>query len=174
LTDAESSPVDPLAEACRALMSCFPTGVAVVSSLDPQARPCGLTCSSLISVTLTPPTLLVSVHLRSSTLAAAQRLGGFAVNLLPARAREVAELFASGRPDRFQLVRWRPRGSLGLPWLVDDCSGWAECALSELFVVGDHALMVGRVIDAQSTSEVPLLYGFREFAAWPPPLAGAA
>lgn len=168
MTSIESSPAHPLAEACRALMSGFPTGVAVVSSLDPQAQPCGLTCSSLISVTLSPPTLLVSVHLRSSTLAAAQRLGGFAVNLLPARARWVAELFASGRADRFRLVSWRPRGNLGLPWLAEDCRGWAECALSEVFVVGDHALMVGRVIDAQSTSEAPLLYGFREFAAWSP------
>lgn len=157
-----------LADRCREFMSGFPTGVAIVSSVDPSGRPCGLTCSSLVSVTLSPPTLLVSVHLRSGTLAAIRRCGGFGVNLLPARAREVAELFASGRPDRFRTVSWRPRGRLGLPWLHDDCCGWAECLVRNVFLVGDHALVVGEVVDVQSTPEVPLLYGFREFSAWRP------
>lgn len=153
---------------CRKFMSGFPTGVAVVSGLDAQARPRGVTCTSLLSVTITPPTLTVSINVRSGTLEAIRCLGGFGVNLLPAGGRGVAELFASGRPDRFSLVRWQPRGKQGLPWLVDCCRGWAECEVREILIIEDHALVVGRVIDAQSTSETPLIYGFRSFSAWRP------
>jgi flavin reductase (DIM6/NTAB) family NADH-FMN oxidoreductase RutF len=149
-------------------MSGFPTGVVVVTSVDSGGQPCGLTCSSLISVTLTPPTLLVSVHLHSPTLEAIRGLGAFGVNLLHARARPAAEVFATPRADRFGVVRWRPRGRHGLPWLDADTCGFAECVLSEARTVGDHALVVGRVADVQYAPDVPLLYGLRQFSIWQP------
>jgi len=155
-----------LVDECRTFMSGFPTGVAVVSGVDAQGLPRGVTCSSLISVTVDPPILMVSLSTRSGTLEAIRRLGAFGVNQLPGRAKEIAQLFASGRPDRFQSVRWQPRGRLGLPWLVDHCRGWAECAVREILMIEDHALVVGDAVDICSTSEAPLLHGFRGFATW--------
>src|SRR5439155_979792 len=46
----------------RAMMSAFPTGVAVVTTTDADGRPHGMTCSSVCSVTLEPPTLLVCLR----------------------------------------------------------------------------------------------------------------
>lgn len=157
-----------LTDGCRTFMSGFPTGVAVVTSVDLDGDPCGLTCSSLISVTLDPPTLLVSVHVRSRTLDAIRRLGAFGVNLLHARGRYAAEVFASPHPDRFGVVAWKPHGRKGLPWLVDDTFGFTECVLSDMRTVGDHALVVGQVADVQYATDVPLLYGLRQFSIWQP------
>jgi flavin reductase (DIM6/NTAB) family NADH-FMN oxidoreductase RutF len=155
------------ADACRTLMSGFPTGVAVVTSMSAGGEPCGLTCNSLISVTLAPPTLLVSLNMASRTYEATLDSGGFAVNVLPARASQTAVLFSSRTADRFASVGWEPCGSLGLPRLAES-SGWAECVLADVVVVADHALVIGQVSDARSTLDVPLLYGFRQYAAWHP------
>ncbi|GIJ79308.1 NADH-FMN oxidoreductase RutF, flavin reductase (DIM6/NTAB) family [Micromonospora phaseoli] len=160
------SPERSLAEGCRTFMSGFPTGVAVVTSVDGQGGPWGLTCSSLMSVTLEPPTLLVSLRVGSRTLAAIEDRGIFAVNLLHARGQAAAETFAAGAPDRFHRVRWQPRGDDRLPWLVDDACGFAACALTDVRVVGDHALVVGQVTDVQYTADTPLLYGLRQYSMW--------
>ncbi|MCP2165280.1 flavin reductase family protein [Goodfellowiella coeruleoviolacea] len=163
----------------RLLMSAFPTGVAVVTTLDVDRTPRGLTCTSLASVTLAPPTLLVCLHSASGTLAALRRRGGFAVNLLSAHGRHVAEVFATADTDRFAQVVWQPFGCAGLPWLVNDAFAMAECRVAGTLAVGDHTIVLGEVAAVTQTSGVPLLYGMRRFRAWQswfealPPLAGA-
>lgn len=149
------------------LMSAFPTGVAVVTALDSAGRPCGMTCSSLTSVTLAPPTLLVCLRIGSRTLDAVSDCGAFAVNLLHAKAHRVAELFSRPAQDRFAQISWRCSGS-GLPWLYDDAFALAECRLSKRFEVGDHMVIFGQVSHIAHTADTPLLHGMRRFASWCP------
>ncbi|MEU7725068.1 flavin reductase family protein [Streptomyces sp. NPDC040724] len=151
----------------RSLMSSFPTGVTVVTSTGRDGSPRGVTCSSLSSVSLDPPTLLVSLKTHGSTLDAIRSGGRFAVNLLHARARRTAEVFASPVEDRFAHVSWRPTGAARLPRLVEDAFAVAECAVSSLFDVGDHTVVLGEVAAVDVRPGVPLLYGLREFSAWP-------
>src|SRR5215469_15478693 len=100
-------------------MSCFPTGVAVVTTVARDGTPWGLTCSSLASVSLNPPVLSVCMGVWSRTLAAARDHGSFAVNLLDVHGIGAAEIFASAAPGRFNRVRWRPAEMAGLPRLED-------------------------------------------------------
>ncbi|MFE5597687.1 flavin reductase family protein [Streptomyces coelicoflavus] len=93
----------------RQLMAAFPTGVGIVTAFDAEARPWGMTCTSLASVTLEPPTLLICLRKGSPTLDAVLTAGEFAMNLLHRGARSTAELFASGAPDRFDRVEWTVR-----------------------------------------------------------------
>lgn len=152
----------------RTLMSAFPTGVAVVTSLDRDDQPRGATCSSLCSVTLTPPTLLVCLTTSSSTLSAIRDRGGFAVNLLHARARDTAVMFSTPVADRFATVPWKRFGHAGLPWLMQDAFAVAECLATDLSTVGSHTVVLGRVVGTRSVPEVPLLYGLRQFSRWTP------
>jgi flavin reductase (NADH) len=151
----------------RQLMAGFPSGVAVVTAFDPMGRPWGMTCSSLCSVTLSPPTLLVCLGHGSRTLAAVRSAATFTVNLLHDQARATAELFASGDPHRFDLVRWHtPEGSGG-PHLADATHAAADCLVSRINDVGDHAVVFGEVIRAIYHGEPnPLLYGLRRYAEW--------
>jgi flavin reductase (DIM6/NTAB) family NADH-FMN oxidoreductase RutF len=167
LTNAVENPHSATAQSeYRQLMSTFPTGVAVVTTLDDRDRPAGLTCSSLTSVTLAPPTLLICVHSRSRAGLAVVERGSFIVNLLHSRARGAAEIFASPHSDRFQHVEWAPSRTLGLPWLIDDAHAVAECRISETRVIGDHRVIFGEVAAIDQRPDLPLLYGLRRFSFW--------
>src|SRR3954469_24509248 len=73
----------------RGVMSSFPTGVGVVTALDEQDQPRGLTCSAIASVSLAPPLLLVCVDLTCGSLRAIRHSRGFVVNFLSESAAEV-------------------------------------------------------------------------------------
>ena len=162
LPDAGLVPAD-----FRTLMATFPTGVCVVTAFDADDRPRGMTCSSVCSVSLAPPTLLVCLRTGSATLAAILGRPRFAVNFLHHRAQATAELFASGEPARFDRVRWRAAGGGG-PHLLDDAHSVADCLMTASQEVGDHIVVYGEVLDVTHRPQPrPLLYGLRRYTAWP-------
>jgi flavin reductase (NADH) len=153
----------------RAFMSGFPSGVAVITTVDASGRPRGMTCTSLTSVTIQPPTLLICVDVRSATLAALAHRGMFAVNLLHAEGRSAAVTFAARDADRFTNVDWRLSADFGLPWLVTAAGAVAQCAMTDMRTVGDHAVVLGEVRGIRFVDDrAPLLYGLRQYATWAP------
>ena len=162
----QSLPAIEIAE-FRTLMSHFPTGVAVITTTDEDGAPRGMTVSSVCSVTLSPPTLLVCLRNGSPTLDAVLARGAFAVNFLHGNAKPVAELFASGAPDRFDLIPWRLPPHAGGPHLVEDAHAVADCQVSRTEAVGDHTVVFGQAFQvAQEHGHLPLLYGMREYQVW--------
>lgn len=153
-------------DAFRSLMSLFPSGVAVVTAREVGGTPRGVTCTSLASVSLEPPLLLVCLHARSGTLAALRRTGAFAVNLLHHRGRGAAEVFASPVADRFAEVEWAPSPQDGLPWLSRHAHAVAECAVWDSRSAGDHVVVFGSVRRVHADPATPLLYGGRQYRSW--------
>ncbi|HEX6470715.1 MAG TPA: flavin reductase family protein [Streptosporangiaceae bacterium] len=162
----------------RDFMNVFPSGVSVVAAYCPDTGPRGLTCSSLTSVTLSPPTIVVCIRTASRTLRAALVSGRFALNLLHERASRASALFASGAADRFDKIEWQlPAGACG-PHLTADSHAIADCAVTDTVRVGDHTAVFAEVrrISLRNDAE-PLLYGRRRYARWsdatsvPPPHA---
>lgn len=153
----------------RALMGAFPSGVAVVTAQGSDGAPHGMTCSSLCSVAVAPPTLLICLRTGSPTLAAVLNHDCFSVNLLHDRARSVAELFASGAPDRFEQVTWRCDEHAAGPHLVHHAHVIADCQVINCTPVGDHMVVYGevtRVSQQSSEPASPLLYCLRQYASW--------
>lgn len=146
-------------------MSTFCTGVTVVTAIGGDGRPHGLTCTSLTSVTVSPPTLMVCLGERSGTLAAIRDSERFAVNLLHDGGRRAAEVFSSAAPDRFDRVPWR-HGVTGGLWLVEDAFAVAECRVVKAVAIGDHVAVFGEVAHVRQRVETPLLYGMRRFGSW--------
>ncbi|GAA4545301.1 flavin reductase family protein [Amycolatopsis samaneae] len=165
----ETPPAEPSAR-FRSLMATFPSGVAVVTAFEPGGRPWGMTCSSMCGVALDPPTLLVCLRRDSPTLGATLLTSTFTVNLLHSGARATAELFASGRADRFSLVRWRRDGDRGGPRLIDDAHAIADCGVTRTVAAGDHVVVFGEVseVELRVAAPTPLLYGLRRFSSWSP------
>jgi flavin reductase (DIM6/NTAB) family NADH-FMN oxidoreductase RutF len=152
----------------RALMARFPTGVAVVTTLDEHGAPRGMTVSSVCSVTLSPPTLLVCLRKGSPTLDAVLEQGRFTVNFLHGQAQTVAELFASGAPDRFDLIPWELPPDAGGPHLHEDAHSVADCRVSRTEHVGDHIVVFGEVFAVSERQDrAPLVYGLREYRSGP-------
>ncbi|MDU0289835.1 flavin reductase family protein [Saccharothrix longispora] len=158
--------------AVKDFMTGYFTGVTVVTAFSGSGRPHGLTCNSLVSVTLEPPTLLVCLDQSAGTLAAVRETGTFAVNLMSERGRATAERFASAAPDRFDSVAWE-RSAHGVPVLVDDALSVAQCAVADLHRVGDHTVVFGRILDIENRPGNPLLYGMRTFSGAPEGVLGA-
>ncbi len=154
--------------AFKELMARFPSGVAVVTTTNERGIPFGLTCSSLCSLSLDPPLLLVCIRNGSQTLLTIQQTRVLAVNLLHDQGREAAELFASPVADRFERVPWSPTEHWRLPSLTCHAHVVAECRLWDTRVIGDHTILVAEVVGVTSIGEAPpLLYGMRQYAAWP-------
>ncbi len=154
----------------RALMGTFPTGVAVVATLADDGMPRGMTCSSVCSVAVEPPTLLVCLRQGSPTLRAMLRLSTFTVNLLHQDAVRTAQLFASGDPGRFHRIEWHCDPTLGGPHLVQDAHAIADCRVINTLPVGDHMVVFGEVFGIRQQTSAgprPLLYGLRQYSSWP-------
>jgi flavin reductase (NADH) len=159
-----SAPVDPTQ--FRSLMMTYPAGVAIVTTAAPDGEPWGMTCSSICSVSLRPPTLLVCLRAESPTLAALLQRSEFAVNLLHDEAEQVAKLFASGSPDRFDKVKWVREPESGVPHLIEDAHTVAHCRVSDTLRVGDHIVVFGEVVRVVSHAiepPSPLLYGMHRY-----------
>ncbi|MFJ6938964.1 flavin reductase family protein [Streptomyces sp. NPDC101132] len=152
----------------RPLMAGFPSGVSVLTALDEDAAPRGMTCSSLASVALSPPTLVVCVRTASPTLDTILAGGQFAVNLLHEDARDASQVFASGADDRFERVEWRLPLGAGGPHLTADAHATADCEVVRTVEMGDHtAVFAGvRRVTLRENAAPPLLYGRRRYARW--------
>jgi flavin reductase (NADH) len=153
-------------DAFREAMSLTASGVAIITAMDLEKGPRGFTCTSMCSVSLVPPMLLVCAHHRSRTLEAARSSGYFAVNALHSAAKPVAELFASAETDKFGRVNWRPGPAAGLPWLDDVTTVFVECSVAQCHPAGDHYVLVGLALSAQlARGWPPLAYSCRSYAA---------
>jgi flavin reductase (DIM6/NTAB) family NADH-FMN oxidoreductase RutF len=149
-------------------MGAFPTGVTVVTTLDDDEAPVGLTCNAFASVSAEPPLVLVSLDRTSNTLAALRRCGRFVVNFLAAGREEMATRCAGKGRDKFVPIAWEPTRH-GLPVLHEDSIAHVACEVVQEIEAGDHMLFIGHVFEARppDPDAVPLLYFRRTFDTWP-------
>lgn len=156
----------PLGEALRATMRRWASGVTVVTSAY-EGRRAGMTVSAFLSVSLEPPTILVSLHEGAETLAHLRRSGLFGVSILGASMEAASARFSGwGLPpdaDRFEGSRVDDRPS-GVPVLAD-AAAWLECKVSALHNTGTHVLVLGEVTATavRDAAEGPLLYFDRAY-----------
>ncbi|EPH45250.1 flavin reductase family protein [Streptomyces aurantiacus] len=168
MTDHETLPAEEVEpDEFRDMMSGFPSGVSVVTAIGQDGLPRGMTCSSVCSVSLAPPTLVACLRHGSPTLEAVLAGGRFALNLLHSRAESVAVLFASGDPRRFDMTPWHSGPTAGGPHLIRDAHSIADCTVTVTQRVGDHVAVFGRTrLITRHQQHSPLLYGLREFRPW--------
>jgi flavin reductase (DIM6/NTAB) family NADH-FMN oxidoreductase RutF len=128
----------------REVMRRFPAPVAVVTAVVDGER-FGLTVGSLVSLSLEPPLVGISIGKDSSSHEPIRRAGGWAASLLGAGQTRVAQHFArSGIPP---LALWKGvdvRDSARGP-LVADAIGWLECRTVSEHEAGDHTIFIGEV-----------------------------
>lgn len=151
----------------RAAMGQFATGVTIVTAIDADGRKVGLTANSFNSVSLSPPLVLWSLSKQSSSMPGLRSAKAWAVNILSADQRLLAERFARKGVDRFEGVAWRT-GLSGAP-LIDGAAASFECTPRNHHDEGDHLIFVGEVTHcARRLGAVPLLYhGGRFFTDLP-------
>jgi len=145
-----------LAELRRCLGS-FVTGVTVMTVLDEEGNPLGMTANSFTSLSLDPPLIVWSLRLNSSSMPAYEKAHRFVVNILAQDQIDISNRFAKSAPDRFNGIPFKP-GIAGVP-LIDGCASYLECKLEASYPGGDHLLFVGRVERIQLSERKPLAFG---------------
>src|SRR5919199_1379570 len=100
----------------RDFMRHWPTGVAIVTTAGPSG-PVGCTVNALMSLSVEPPLLVVSLGEESRTLQAIRRTDLFGISILAAAQRELSERFANcAREQRFTDLELRVE--YGVPLLA--------------------------------------------------------
>jgi flavin reductase (DIM6/NTAB) family NADH-FMN oxidoreductase RutF len=152
------------------IMASFPTGVAIVTTLDASGSPFGLTSNAVSSVSADPPQLLVCVAKTSRTFPTLVDRSGFVVNFMGEGSESVCALFASkvDPSEKFAAVPWRSTPG-GLPHLHEHAIAFAECEVDQQIEAGTHVVFIARVLDGgvAAGDRGPIAYVRRSYRSWP-------
>jgi flavin reductase (DIM6/NTAB) family NADH-FMN oxidoreductase RutF/pimeloyl-ACP methyl ester carboxylesterase len=154
LSDSADKPID--AKSFRRALGAFATGVTVVATLQPDGAPRGFTANSFTSVSLDPPLVLVCIAKTSSGYGLFAESARFSISVLAENQRETSGLFASKAADKFERTAWR-RSAAGNP-IIDGAAAWFDCRTHSVIDAGDHAILIGRVLDFADSTANPLGY----------------
>ena len=144
-------------------MARLPAGVVVISARTKDGYR-GLTASSLVSISVDPPMVLVGLEREAATRAAVVEGEAFNVSVLTRSQEFIADRFAGRAPaidTRWQDIPHR-LGANGIP-LIEGCAAWFECRLVDIHPAGDHDICVGEVTAARAGSGDPLILWDRAF-----------
>lgn len=135
----------------------FATGVTIVTARDAQGALIGLTANSFNSVSLTPPLVLWSLSRAAASMPAFANGSHYAINVLAADQKALAERFAARGVDRWAGVEHSP-GISDAPVLAGTAATF-ECFNRSRYEEGDHVIFVGEVERCSHRSGIsPLLY----------------
>ena len=140
----------------RQLLGRFATGVTVVTTRDPAGQPIGMTASSVASVSLHPPLVLVSVDQANDMHPALRAAQHFVLNVLAADQEAISRRFAAEHPNRFEGIGYRDTRH-GLP-VLDGVLASIECEKHAEAPGGDHTVFLGLVTGGSVSDRRPLLY----------------
>src|SRR5687767_3762769 len=156
MTDPRVSP-----EEFRSALAAYPTGVTVITAPG-ESGPSGATANAVTSLSLDPPLMLACLDRGSRTLTSVRAAGLFGVNALAAGQAELARRFSGKDPEssKWEGVEWSE--SEGIPRLPETLM-WVACELRDLIDGGDHLILTGTVLAAESRDAQPLLFHRGEY-----------
>ena len=153
----------------RHTMALLASGVTVITVRDPATgQPRGMTANAVMSVSLRPPLIVVSIRRTAHLHGALRRAGAYGVTVLGAHQETQARRFAGLPVAGDAPAPWfTQRG--GVP-LLGDGLAWIAARVTAAHPAGDHTLFVGQVTGLGPDNEhaAPLAFhrsGFARLAA---------
>lgn len=140
----------------RDTLGCFPTGVAIATTLGTDGQPIGLTINSFNSVSMDPPLVLWSLGNNSPSFDAFKAHGAFAINILSSEQQGMCSQFARPAEDKFAGISWH-NGHRGVP-VLDDVLVTLECDTYNAIEGGDHEIFIGQVRKIRRRESQPLVF----------------
>jgi len=126
-------------------MRLFPSGVCVVAA-DASGDRIAVTIGSLVSLSLEPPLVGISVGKDLALHEVLRSAGAFGISILRGDQGGLAAHFARGTPP---IVLWHDvavrDGVTGVP-LLSNALAWIECRVWAEHDAGDHTFVVGEVV----------------------------
>jgi len=123
----------------------------------------GMTVTSLTSLAIEPPSLIVSINRSTSSWPLLKRYGFFGANILSSDQVNIAERFAGKGglkgAERFAGATWEARLS-GVPLLADALAA-IECEIEDVIERHSHAIIIGRVLQLELSARTAALAYWR-------------
>lgn len=142
----------------RAAMSAMASTVSVVTARRGDER-IGRTVTSMLSLSMNPPTILVSIDIMSRLADLIAKTGGFSLAMLADDQQAIGDAFA-GRiepGERFNVGDWAAWPS-GHPMLLGAMTA-LDCDVIGSIETGTHVLFAGAIVEVETTtSRAPLVW----------------
>jgi len=133
------------ADSFKQAMACFPSGVTIVTTANvANSDKYGFTASAFLSLSLSPPLILVCLATSADCFDAFNKCSQFAVNIIGKKHEKLAFKFATKGCDKFDGNEFAISKKSGLP-ILTDCTVSLECKKKECLPGGDHVILVGEV-----------------------------
>jgi flavin reductase (DIM6/NTAB) family NADH-FMN oxidoreductase RutF len=139
----QAQPPSFSAQEFRAALGMFATGVTIVTARTADGQLIGLTANSFNSVSLSPPLVLWSLSRAAASMVVFSAGSHYAINVLAADQKPLAERFAVRGGDRWTGVGF-DAGAGGAP-LLQGAAATFECFNRSRYEEGDHVIFVGEV-----------------------------
>lgn len=122
----------------------YPSGVVIVTARGVGGEAMGFTASSFTSVSADPPLVLACLNRAAACYPTFESAETFAVSILRADQKDLAERFAQKGVDKFVPGAFLEVGRQ--PPVVKDALAALICRKTAQYPGGDHGIIVGEVI----------------------------
>ena len=140
----------------RNVLSKFATGVTVVSTIDCDGKPIGMTANSFTSVSLDPPLVLWSIGINQPSYNAFLKAKGYSVNILSKDQKDICDLFSSPVENKFSDIDYTLTDN-GFP-IIQKSLAWFDCLKWNNYPGGDHQILVGEIKNFYADENDPLIF----------------
>ena len=137
-------------------MSRFPSGVVIVTTIDPNGKKHGFTASAFSSLSLDPPLILVCLANSADCFEPFVTGDKLAINVIGKQQHELAFKFATKGVDKFDGDEFE-EGQSGLP-VISNCIFSLECNIRNTYPGGDHEILIGEVVHAKVSDDMPSIW----------------
>ena len=139
----------------RQIMGRFATGVTLVTARSDE-KILGMTANAVLSLSLDPPLILVSVNKKNQMHKFLKKSNCFAINVLRDDQEEISRRFATPGPKDFsdlELVE----SKTGSPVLVNALA-FIDCKIVQVVPGGDHDMFIGKPLAGETRDGNPLIF----------------
>jgi len=155
----------------RRSLSCFATGITVVTTSDHQGQTRAMTVNTFTSVSLDPPLVLYCLGNSAFHFHVFARAESFAVNVLHANQQVLSDRFSREHDDDLADLK-TGRLSTGSPVLLEALTA-LDCTMHAKHEAGDHLIILGEVQAIKNGPRFdPLLFFRSEYRALRPSADG--
>jgi 3-hydroxy-9,10-secoandrosta-1,3,5(10)-triene-9,17-dione monooxygenase reductase component len=156
----------------RKVLGHYPTGVCVVTAVEPDGKCAALVVGSFTSVSLDPPLVAFFPDRSSTSWPRIERAGKFCVNVLSSHQQDLCRRFSAKGDDKFAGLDYSLSAN-GSP-VLQDVVAWIDCTLDAVHEAGDHFIVLGHVRELDIVrAEQPLVFFKGKYGDFSPLIEGA-
>jgi 3-hydroxy-9,10-secoandrosta-1,3,5(10)-triene-9,17-dione monooxygenase reductase component len=137
----------------------FPTGVAIVTALADNLQPVGVTINSFNSISMSPALVSWNIDHGAASYHSFTKANSYTVTVLAEYQADLAIRFATRGENKFRNIDIEGNEA---PIIPGGCA-WFKCDIYRSILLGDHTMLVGRVIEFATNSASPLIFKGGQF-----------